>query len=555
MFSKTVYLEGLVARNFLVKAKALCRSHSTPDKVELKSKLVNLKSGWEGVVGLEVHAQISSASKLFSSASTTFGCPVNTNVSLFDAAIPGTLPVLNRRCVEAGAMTALALSCKLNPVSQFDRKHYFYADLPAGYQITQHRKPLAHDGVLPFEVYVWQRKEKLYRKKSHVIQLQLEQDSGKSLHDDKNMRSLVDLNRAGVGLMEIVFAPDLCSGEEAASLVKELSLILTRLGTCTCRMEEGALRVDANVSVRPSSSPHLGARSEIKNLGSIRAVALAVDYEIRRQVEELENGRKVGGDTRSWDADLKMTVPMRDKEVQQDYRFMPDPNLPPLHLLNAVESESSGSSSEKLCTNDSPNWPPPVDVKVLKAQIPELPDETREKLRKTLGLPIEASYILVNEEVLLSYFFKVLEGKKGRDPKLIANVLINELLTSVNKADLDLDKCDISTSSIGEVVDLLESNYVNNQIGRKLMQCVLEGDHRTPSQIVDENNWRQITDPKEIRKICRSVIEGRPDLVKQYRSGKTKVFAAIMGEIFKASQQKADMASAGKILKEILKEG
>ncbi|KAG8225262.1 hypothetical protein J437_LFUL006494 [Ladona fulva] len=286
------------------------------------------KPEWEGVVGLEVHAQISSASKLFSGSGTNFGSPINSNVSLFDAAIPGTLPVLNRRCVEAGVLTALALSCELNSHSFFDRKHYFYADLPAGYQITQQRKPLAVNGDLSFEVFTPESEEKIYSKKSHVIQIQLEQDSGKSIHDPVNsnlsihyypssLRSLVDLNRAGLGLMEIVFAPDLSSGEEAAALIKELSLILQCLKTCSCRMEEGALRVDANVSVRPRGSEILGSRTEIKNLGSIRSVAQAVNYEIKRQVETIEQGGKVGGDTRSWDSDLKVTVAMRDKEIHQ----------------------------------------------------------------------------------------------------------------------------------------------------------------------------------------------------------------------------------------------
>ncbi|XP_046390680.1 glutamyl-tRNA(Gln) amidotransferase subunit B, mitochondrial [Ischnura elegans] len=552
MFSKAVLSHLAVIKSYLNVGNEFSRRCYSAAASKWKAKLCSLKEGWEGVVGLEVHAQIMSCSKLFSGAGTTFSSPVNSNVSLFDAAIPGTLPVLNRRCVEAGILTALALSCRLNPVSHFDRKHYFYADLPAGYQITQQRKPLAQSGVLPFEVYATSRKEKLYRKKSNVIQLQLEQDSGKSLHDDLNMRSLVDLNRAGVGLMEIVFAPDLCCGEEAASLVKELSLILSRLGTCTCRMEEGALRVDANVSVRPTGSSQLGARSELKNLGSIRAVAQAVDYEMKRQVEELERGGKVGGDTRSWDAELRMTVPMRDKEIQQDYRFMPDPNLPPLRILN-VEESGSESNLQIPAYFRSPNWPPPVDAKVLRDRIPELPSETRMRLRETYGLSVEASNVLVNEEVLLSFFFKVLEGKKGRDPKLIANILINELMTAINKADLNLEQCDISTSSLGEVIDLFHAKSINNQIVRKLVQYVLEGDERSPLKIVRANNWGQITNPKEIQNICNCVLEKNPDLVKQYKAGKTKVFAALLGEVSKSSQQRADMASAAKILKEALK--
>nr|CAD7567611.1 unnamed protein product [Timema californicum] len=402
-------------------------------------------SNWESVVGLEIHAQISSVSKLFSGAGTQFASPVNESVSFFDAAIPGTLPVLNRRCVEAGIVTALALSCKINSVSMFDRKHYFYADLPAGYQITQQRAPLAQGGQLQFQVFTPGVHKEPYSKTSHIHQLQLEQDSGRSLHDDVAHRTLIDLNRAGIPLMEIVFEPDLQDGEEAAALVRELSMILERLGTCSCRMDEGALRVDANISVHKKGSP-LGIRTEVKNIGSVRAVAHAIQFEIDRQVGVLESGGLIVNETRSWDAQCRQTLPMRDKEEKQlanelvvlsqtaedreievrisDYRFMPEPNLPPLRVVN------DGETSADLSL---------VNVNELKTRLPELPAETRQKLGEQFRLPAESVIILVNENLLLQHFRNIMKENESRDPIIAVNLLIMDFLTSLNKNKINID--------------------------------------------------------------------------------------------------------------------
>lgn len=314
---------------------------------------------------------------MFSGSATEFGLPVNSAVSFFDASTPGTLPVLNRECVASGMKTALALNCLVNPVSMFDRKHYFYADMPNGYQITQQRQPLAKDGRLDLLI-LGPNTKKPYRKSVRLIQLQLEQDSGKSLHDEYAGQSLVDLNRAGVPLMELVFAPDLSDGEEAAALVKELILILTRLGTCSCRMEEGALRVDANVSVNREGE-ELGTRTEIKNIGSVRAVANAISHEIQRQIRVKEEGGQIHNETRAWNANTRETVSMRDKEVLQDYRFMPEPNLPPLHV---------NTNEEELRTDM-------INVRDIRMAIPELPEETRQKLCEQFGLALEAAVVLV----------------------------------------------------------------------------------------------------------------------------------------------------------------
>lgn len=342
-------------------------------------------SEYKSVIGLEIHAQISSESKLFSGAKNTFASEINSCVSLFDAAIPGCLPVLNKRCVEAGVKTALALNCAINEVSMFDRKHYFYSDLPTGYQITQQRAPLAGKGSLSFPVLTPAKNSKPYYKTVRIHQIQLEQDSGKSLHDDELKISLIDLNRAGVPLMELVFEPDLEDGEEAAALVKELILILSSIETCSCKMEEGALRVDANVSIHKEGEP-FGIRTEIKNIGSVRGVAQAIAYEIERQILVKNSGGKIINETRQWDAISKTTIPMRDKEVVQDYRYMPEPNLLPLHLnMNSSESDEH------------------VNVKSLEKKLPILPQSLRDELIKKYKLSETTAIIIV---VRLHHNFK-----------------------------------------------------------------------------------------------------------------------------------------------------
>ncbi|GFG30311.1 hypothetical protein Cfor_02126 [Coptotermes formosanus] len=525
------------SRNFLSRRVKSVANQTSTFTVET---LRNQQSHWKSVVGLEIHAQITSASKLFSGAGTEFGAPVNTNVSLFDAAIPGTLPVLNRRCVEAGVLTALALSCTVNPVSVFDRKHYFYSDLPAGYQITQHRVPLAQGGILEYPVFIPGAHNKTYSKKCFIKQLQLEQDSGKSLHDAEACRSLVDLSRAGVPLMELVFEPDLENGEEAAALVKELILILQRLGTCSCKMEEGALRVDANVSVHREGEP-LGVRTEVKNIGSVRAVAHAVEYEIDRQVKILEAGGVIVNETRAWDADSRQTVPMRDKEEKQDYRYMPEPNLPPLRvLLDDCHSVPDSDSHH-------------VNVGYLKRTLPELPRETRENLTNRYRISQESAVILVNENALLKHFYGIMEEKRSRDPKLSTNILIMELLTILNKNKLPLESSQISSKSLGAVVDLLQSKKINLVTARKLLQEIISGNPESPSEVMEKHGWTQITDESEIERLCTAVIEQNPNLVKEFHAGKTKVFNSLVGKVAKITENRANMAAVVQVLREKLR--
>ncbi|CAG4947232.1 unnamed protein product [Colias eurytheme] len=490
---------------------------------------------WKSVVGLEVHAQLNTNSKLFSGAQNTFGGVVNNCVSLFDAAIPGTLPVLNRKCVELGVLTALAFSCKVNEVSSFDRKHYFYADLPSGYQITQQRAPLANDGVIQFQVYTPGVHKKPYNKSSKIKQIQLEQDSGKSLHDAELKRSLVDLNRAGAPLIEIVFEPDLEDGEEAAALVKELVLIVQRLGACTGRMEEGALRVDANVSMHKEGEP-LSTRTEIKNIGSIRSVASAVRHEIDRQQSVLENGGKIINETRAWDAVAKVTVPMRDKEVVQDYRYMPEPNLPPLRL----------NLTSRHDTQDV------ISVPLIRDRIPELPEETRTNLINDFELRPEIAIQLVNEPTLLDFFHELTIDKR-RNPTKVANLLLNDLLTVLNKRKINVADCKVTVKQLVEVTDLLLSAKINLDVCRNVLDEIVESPHKSPKHIVKEKGWMLVTDEDEITDKCLKVIENNPKLVKQYRDGKVKVLKALLGILVKTSDSKLDMSLASKRMEELLK--
>ncbi|CAH2089568.1 unnamed protein product [Euphydryas editha] len=493
------------------------------------------KKEWQSVVGLEVHAQLNTESKLFSGAENTFGGLVNNCVSLFDAAIPGTLPVLNKKCVELGVLTALALSCKVNEVSSFDRKHYFYADLPAGYQITQQRAPLANDGAIHFQVYTPGIHKKPYNKSSKIKQIQLEQDSGKSLHDAELKRSLVDLNRAGAPLIELVFEPDLEDGEEAAALVKELVLIVQRLGVCTGRMEEGALRVDANVSIRRVGDP-LSTRTEIKNIGSVRGVAGAIQHEIERQQSILENGGHIINETRAWDAIAKITIPMRDKEVVQDYRYMPEPNLPPLRVnLNTIEDNEDV-----------------ISVPLIKERIPELPEESRTKLIAKYELRPEIAVQLVNEPVLLEFFQKIIV-EKARNPSKVANLLLNDLLTVLNKRKINVTYCPITVKQLEELVDLLLDKKISLEICRKTINELVENTSFSPIDIIKQKGWLLITDEAEITKNCVKVIENNPKLVKQYKEGKIKVFKALLGILSKTTDNKLDMSIASKKFEELLK--
>ncbi|XP_055379494.1 glutamyl-tRNA(Gln) amidotransferase subunit B, mitochondrial isoform X2 [Condylostylus longicornis] len=495
------------------------------------------KDDWISVVGLEVHAQISSNTKLFSGSENKFAASVNQNVSLFDSAIPGTLPVLNKYCVESALRTAIALNCKINNISMFDRKHYFYADLPAGYQITQQRKAIANHGKITFPVYVPGVVKKPYEKTVRLFQLQLEQDSGKSLHDTEAKRSLVDLNRAGIPLMELVFEPDLSDGEEAASLVKELIITLKRLGSCNCRMEEGALRVDANISIHRAGEP-LGVRTEIKNIGSVRNVAQAIAYEIERQKCVKTNGGEIINETRSWNALTRKTITMRDKEVQQDYRFMPEPNLPPLHIDMEEDDIDRGI----------------LKYNKLKTTIPELPSKTREILVNEIGLSKEIAIILVNEPFLLNYFNDIIKMQKSVPPKIIANFLINELMAACNKININIEICKIKVGQLSNILALLHNGFINLTTVKIILDDLNEDPNQDVMNIIKNKDLQQISDAKEIEKICVDAIGANKKAVEQFKNGKAKAIFAIAGHISKVTNQKANMNLVMKKLEELLKQ-
>ncbi|XP_038055251.1 glutamyl-tRNA(Gln) amidotransferase subunit B, mitochondrial-like [Patiria miniata] len=500
-----------------------CKTTSTM----LRPRLSKDSSAWESVIGLELHAQIASKSKLFSASKVQFMAPPNSLVSHFDAALPGTLPVLNKRCVEAGVITAIALSCHINKRSLFDRKHYFYADLPSGYQITQQRVPIATDGQLTFTLFDEKRRHDPTRHRVRIKQIQLEQDSGKSLHDDVNHETLVDLNRAGVGLMEIVTEPDLSSALEAAAMVRELQLILQCIGTCDGRMDQGSLRVDANVSVnRPGDPP--GVRAEIKNINSIRFVKNAIDFEIARQTELLENGMEVSAETRSYDLKLGETVPMRDKEGKQDYRFMPEPNLPPLILYdNATIHTASDARSV-------------VNIDEVRGRLPELPEAKRQRLVKDYGIRLDSAVKLVNEDGLVNFFEAVISEDRERDPKKVVNWLETELLKSLNDHDLPVFKSPMDPTKLGELHDLMTKGAISANIGKKLMAEIFQGDSRPITQIINEKGWAQITDRQELNQLCEQVLKKDQALVDSYKSGNTRVINRLMGEVQKMTQGRAD---------------
>ncbi|XP_031775010.1 glutamyl-tRNA(Gln) amidotransferase subunit B, mitochondrial isoform X2 [Apis florea] len=459
---------------------------------------------WKPTIGLEIHAQILTKSKLFSEASTNFNNPINSAVSLFDCAIPGTMPVLNKKCVEAGILTALALSCEINAVSMFERKHYFYSDLPAGFQITQQKKPLAVNGEIKFNVFKPKIHKQPYIKSSKIKQIQLEQDSGRSFHNEEFGRSLIDLNRAGIPLMELVFEPDLTNGEEAAALVKELCFILQLLGTCSCKMEEGALRVDANVSVNKSNAP-------------------------------LEAGGQVINETRAWNPIDKKTILMREKEEKHDYRFMPESNLLPLylHIDNIIENKYNL-----------------INVSSLKEQLPELPEQIRQKLQNHLTPHV---FIAIMSDLELYLLFRdILNNGKHRKHQLVAQILISEVCAFIDEHKLNFAFCVCNQKYIEKTIDLLQAGVINQHILRRLLNKLLSESNKMPEQIVEENNWFMISNEEKLEILCLEVLEANPKWVKKYKGGNKKIFKKFLHEVVKLTEGCAEMVKVSKIMTRLL---
>ncbi|XP_059198431.1 glutamyl-tRNA(Gln) amidotransferase subunit B, mitochondrial [Centropristis striata] len=490
-----------------------------------------------GVVGLEVHAQINSNTKLFSGSSVRFSAPPNSLVSHFDASLPGTLPVLNKRCVEAAVMTGLALNCTINRKSLFDRKHYFYADLPAGYQITQLRRPIAVDGVLTYSFLGGKKGSQMMRKTVSIKQIQLEQDSGKSLHDDLRSQTLVDLNRAGVGLMELVMEPDMSCGEEAAAAVRELQLILQALGTCQGNMSEGQLRVDANVSVHTPGDP-LGIRTEVKNINSIRFLARAIDYEIQRQIEVLQRGGTVQNETRSYDSKSGQTIPMRDKEGLQDYRFMPEPNLPPVIVYEDNASLPTGIDACQA-----------VVVQKIREGLPELPSVKRDRLVQTYGILPEHSFTLVNEDGLVEFFEALLKATK-KGPRKVIGWVTKELVGHLRQQDMSVSQSPISPSALAELLELQEAGHISSTVAKQVFQEMWRSSGKSASQIIQEQDLGLVSDTAQLHSICQKVVDSHPDEVHDIRNGNKKVLNKLMGLVQRETKGRADPVVVMAILRE-----
>ncbi|XHC11050.1 Asp-tRNA(Asn)/Glu-tRNA(Gln) amidotransferase subunit GatB [Labrenzia sp. ac12] len=481
----------------------------TPDP---KKFIKGATGDWEIVIGMEVHAQVTSEAKLFSGASTEFGKDPNDNVSLVDAAMPGMLPVINEECVRQAIRTGLGLKAEINLKSVFDRKNYFYPDLPQGYQISQFKQPIVGEGKILLDMPDEQVE-------IGVERLHLEQDAGKSLHDQHPTMSFVDLNRSGVALMEIVSKPDLRSSDEAKAYLTKLRTILRYLGTCDGNMDQGSMRADVNVSVRRPGG-EFGTRCEIKNVNSIRFVGQAIEYEARRQVALLEDGGSVDQETRLFDAVKGETRSMRSKEEAHDYRYFPDPDLLPLEFTQAFVDE-------------------------LAQHLPELPDDKKNRFMGDYGLTAYDAEILIAEKASADFFEEV---AKGRDAKLAANWVINELFGRLNKEGKDLSTSPVSAAQLGGIVDLIKDGVISGKIAKDLFEIVwTEGGD--PAQIVEERGMKQVTDLGAIEAIVDEIIAANPDKVQQ-AIAKPGLLGWFVGQVMKQSQGKANPQAVSDMLKQ-----
>ena len=472
---------------------------------------------WEVVIGLEVHAQIISDAKLFSGAATSFGAEPNSQVSLVDAGMPGMLPVINEFCIQQAVRTGLGLDAKINLHSVFERKNYFYPDLPQGYQISQYLHPIVGEGMVRLDMPDGTRE-------IGVERLHMEQDAGKSIHDQDPNRTFIDLNRSGVALMEIVSKPDLRSPEEAGAYLRKLRAIVQYLGTCDGNMEQGSLRCDANVSVRPSGSDELRTRAEIKNINSVRFVMQAIEYEAERQVDVYETGGSVVQETRLYDSDRGETRSMRSKEDAHDYRYFPDPDLLPIDLT-------------------------PDYVEEIKKNLPELPDAKKVRFISEYGVTESDAGILVAEQETAQYFEEV---ALGRDAKLAANWVIHELFGVLNKVGKGISDSPIVADKLGNLVDLISNNVISSRIAKDVFEeMVATG--KDPGVIVEEKGLKQITDAGEIETAVNNVIADNADQVKKYREGNQKVVGWFVGQVMKKTQGKANPQMVNELLLEKLK--
>ncbi len=473
---------------------------------------------WEVIIGLEVHAQIISKSKLFSGSEISFGAEPNTCVSLVDAAMPGMLPVINSHCIEQAVRTGLGLKAEINLVSVFDRKNYFYADLPQGYQISQLYHPIVGEGTIILDLEDGSTRE------VGIERLHMEQDAGKSMHDQDPKRSFIDLNRSGTGLMEIVSKPDLRSPEDVGAYLRKLRSIVRYLGTCDGNMDEGSMRCDVNVSVRKVGETEFRTRAEVKNVNSVRFAMQAVEIEARRQIDVYEDGGEVVQETRLFDSVKGETRSMRSKEHAHDYRYFPDPDLLPLVLTQEY-------------------------VDGIKASLPELPDERKKRYMEDFGLSAYDAGVLVAERDTARYYEKVAEG---HDPKLAANWVITNLFAVLKEKGVGISDSPVSAESLSRLLDLLKDDTISSRIAKDVFE-IMVAEGKEADAIVKEKGLKQITDTGAIEAAVDEVIAGSPDQVAQFQSGNEKIAGWFVGQVMKATQGKANPGMVNKLLREKLK--
>jgi aspartyl-tRNA(Asn)/glutamyl-tRNA(Gln) amidotransferase subunit B len=490
--------------------------------------LIHSESGdWEVVIGLEVHAQVISHAKLFSGAATDFGAEPNTQVSLVDAAFPGMLPVLNRVCIEQAVRTGIGLNARINLESVFERKNYFYPDLPAGYQISQYQRPLVGEGFVSIDLADGTTKD------IGIERLHVEQDAGKSMHDQHPRLTLIDLNRAGVALMEIVSKPDIRSPEEAGAYLRKLRAIMRYLGTCDGNMEQGSMRCDINVSVRPVGENRLRTRAEVKNVNSVRFVMQAIEYEAERQIAVYDSGGDVVQETRLYDSGRGETRSMRVKEFAHDYRYFPDPDLLPLRLEPAM-------------------------IERIRETLPELPDQRKQRFIADFGVPAYNAAVLVAEKEIGEYFeeFATLTSQMTGDPLIetgtkCSNWLISELFGVLAKKKKTIENISIRPADFAALLNLIHDHTISGRIAKEVLEIMVDSGEN-PAAIIEAKGLRQITDISAIQSAVAKVVADNPRQVEQFRAGNEKVVGWLVGQVMKATQGKANPGQVNQLLRQKL---
>ena len=473
---------------------------------------------FESVIGLEIHIQLATESKIFCGCSTEFGKPPNTNTCPVCLGLPGALPVLNRQVPELAAKLGLALNCEIRHDSQFARKNYFYPDLPKAYQISQFDRPICENGWLDIHT------ESRGKSRIGITRIHMEEDAGKLVHEDAGTESMVDLNRAGVPLLEIVSEPDIRSADEAKAYMEKIHAIATTIGVSDGDMEKGHLRCDANVSLRPEGKNEFGTRTETKNLNSFRFVQHAIDYEIERQREEILDGETIVQETRLWDTDRKVTFSMRSKEEADEYRYFPDPDLPLVRLSTEL-------------------------IETLRKKLPELPDAKMQRFMEEYGLNDYDAGVLTASQELSEYFEKVLVD--GAAPKIACNWITGDLTRVMNESGKTLSEINLSPENLANLTILIDQGEISSKIAKTVFAEMLDSG-KTPNTIIEEKGLKQITDEKELGRIVEELLASNPQQVKQYREGKTKVIGFFVGQMMKQTQGKGDPAVINRLLKEKL---